>query len=256
MQEVHFIAKSDIAKEILNSIMLLKSIGVNVLIYGAEGVGKKTLAQVLASCPMFKAKELAELLKNSNFEVDSEAIIIDNIGALPNFEKLTRFANTNNTRVIATLNSKEIPLHIEEFFPVTIYIPPLDERKEDIKPLIDKFSKEACSVLGDCGKKPEKIIINLSQNGISLRKSVYFSYLFETIGENEIMMLLEKFMFEKMANDDKQNENFYRDFSYLFEAPLLRASQKIHKSQLQMAKYLGLNRITLRKKIDQYKEMM
>ena len=72
----------------------------------------------------------------------------------------------------------------------------------------------------------------------------------------QISAINQENLFEKMANDDKQNENFYRDFSYLFEAPLLRASQKIHKSQLQMAKFLGLNRITLRKKIEQYKELI
>lgn len=256
MQEVYFIAKSEISKEILSSVMLLKNISVNVLIYGKKGVGKKTLAKVICSNDFYKFRDIQEALKNANFDPQSQIIVVENIENLANFEKLTKWSTANSVRVVATFEGDKVPSYMEDFFPICIYLPPLEERKEDIKPLIDKFSKEASLVLGQTSKKPEKIILNLSQNAISLRKSVYFSHLFETIGEGEIMMLLEKFMYEKMANDDKQNENFYRDFSYLFEAPLLRASQKIHKSQLQMAKFLGLNRITLRKKIEQYKELI
>lgn len=256
MQEGHFIAKSDIAKEILNSAQLLKNISVNVLIYGKEGVGKKSLGKVLCNNPIYKAKEIQELLKNNNFDVQADTILIEGLEQLNNLEKLFKWANTSNTRIIATFTGNSIGQNLEEFFPINIYIPPLEERKEDIKPLIDKFAQEASRIFLDSTKKPEKIIINITENAKSLRKSVYFSYLFESIGENEVMMLLEKLMYERMEADDKQNENFYRDFSYLFEAPLLRASQKIHKSQLQMAKYLGLNRITLRKKIEQYKDLI
>jgi DNA-binding protein Fis len=65
------------------------------------------------------------------------------------------------------------------------------------------------------------------------------------------MMLLEKFMLDTM-----QGENAYRDLVYLFEAPLLRASQKKYKSQLQMSRHLGLNRITLRKKLEIHKDLL
>jgi DNA-binding protein Fis len=65
------------------------------------------------------------------------------------------------------------------------------------------------------------------------------------------MMLLENYFEENF-----KGENNYRDFSYIFEAPLLKSAQRKYKSQLQMAKYLGLNRITLRKKLDQHKELL
>ncbi len=85
----------------------------------------------------------------------------------------------------------------------------------------------------------------------SLRKSIYFSYLFETIGEDEILMFMEKYMLSNM-----HGENSYKDFLYLLEVPLLKASQKRYKSQVQMAKHLGLNRITLRKKLDIHKDFL
>jgi DNA-binding NtrC family response regulator len=256
MQEVYFIAKSEVSKEIVNSVRLLKNIGVNVLICGQAGVGKKTLAREICADEPFGSKDIQEMLKNTNFSISKDTIVVDSIDKLSNFEKLAKWANLNSIRVIATFNGNDIPRYFEEFFPINIYIPPLSERKEDVKPLIDLFSAEASSMLGIGGKKPDKMVLNLDQNAISLRKSIYFSYLFESIGEGEVMLLLEKLMFERMNNDKNTSENHYRDFSYLFEVPLLRASQKIHKSQLQMAKYLGLNRITLRKKLETYKELI
>ena len=43
MQE--YIAKDSISKEILNSAKLLQAVGVNALILGEMGVGKKSLAK-------------------------------------------------------------------------------------------------------------------------------------------------------------------------------------------------------------------
>ncbi len=94
-------------------------------------------------------------------------------------------------------------------------------------------------------------MLNTNKNAHSLRKSIYFSYLFETVGEDEILMFLENYMFTNL-----QGENSYKDFLYLFEVPLLKAAKKKYKSQVQMAKYLGLNRITLRKKLDTHKELL
>jgi len=96
-----------------------------------------------------------------------------------------------------------------------------------------------------------KLISNLANNAHSLRKSIYFSYLFETIGEEEILLFLEKYLGENL-----EGENSYKDLLYLFEVPLLKASTKKYKSQVQVAKHLGLNRITLRKKLDIHKEAL
>lgn len=246
-----FIAHAPTSKEILNSATLLQTLGVNALICGGSGTGKKTLASyILQQDKIYDAKQLQHDIMDNAVALNSQEIIIDKIENITNIELFLKWANSNEVRVIATTLKEDLNNKLKEFFSITLFIPNLDQRKEDIKPLANKFSNEAMQVLG-ASKKPEKLIINTSENAISLRKSIYFSYLFETIGENEIMMLLEKFMYENM-----EGENAYRDLVYLFEAPLLKASQKKYKSQLQMSKHLGLNRITLRKKIELHKELI
>ncbi len=246
-----FIAVSEISKEIKNSADLLKTLDINALIIGQNGVGKKTLASYIAKdASIYNARELQnDISDNVISGLNDKTVIVDNIDNLTNIELFLNWVESANIRVIAT-TSKELSSNLNDLFSINLEIPNLEERKEDIKPLAKKFSKEAGSILG-IDTEPTKLIINTHNNAHSLRKSIYFSYLFETIGENEIMMLLEKYMLDNM-----QGENSYRDFQYLFEAPLLRASQKKYKSQVQMAKHLGLNRITLRKKLEIYKELL
>ncbi len=246
-----YIAVSSASKEILNSATLLKSLGVNALISGSSGTGKKSLASyILPNTPIYPAKELQQDISDNVLSINNQSIIVDKIENITNVELFLTWANENDIRVIATTSKEDLNSKLKDFFSITLFIPNLENRKEDIKPLANKFSNEAMQILG-ASKKPEKLIINTSENAISLRKSIYFSYLFESIGENEIMMLLEKFMLDNM-----QGENAYRDLVYLFEAPLLRASQKKYKSQLQMSRHLGLNRITLRKKLEIHKDLL
>jgi len=247
----NYIAVSEISKEILNSATLLKSLGVNALIIGQEGVGKKELASyIIPHTKIYEAKELQVDINDNVITINNESIIINNIENITNIELFINWSVKNDIRVIATSTKQELNPKLQDFFSINIDIPPLDQRKEDIKPLANKFALEAGKVLGT-PNKPEKLIINTSQNAHSLRKSIYFSYLFESIGESEIMMLMENFILSNL-----EGENSYRDLEYLFEAPLLRASQKKYKSQLQMAKHLGLNRITLRKKLEVHKDLL
>lgn len=246
-----FIAVSEISKEIKNSADLLKTLDINALIIGESGVGKKALASYIAKdAYVFNARELQDDIADNVISLTDKTIIVDKIDILTNVELFINWVESANVRIIATTTKKELSSNLHDIFSINLEIPVLDERKEDIKPLAKKFSQEAGGILG-IESAPNKLIINTSKNAHSLRKSIYFSYLFESIGENEIMMLLEKYMLDNM-----EGENSYRDFQYLFEAPLLKASQKRYKSQVQMAKHLGLNRITLRKKLETYKELL
>jgi len=246
-----YIAVSEISKEILNSATLLKSLGVSALIVGESGVGKKALASyIIPNTKIYEAKELQVDINDNVITINNESIILNNVENITNIELFINWSLKNDIRVIATSTSKDLNPKLQDFFSINIDIPPLDDRKEDIKPLANKFAEEAGKVLGSVNK-PGKLIVNTSQNAHSLRKSIYLSYLFESIGESEIMMLMENFILSNL-----KGENSYRDLEYLFEAPLLRASQKKYKSQLQMAKHLGLNRITLRKKLEVHKELL
>lgn len=256
MQEDKFIAKSPILKEILNSANLLKTLQVNALISGDLGTGKKTLAkQIDPNAEVYDAKELQEDINDNVINLKECSIIVDKVENITNISTFINWAINNNVRILATSIKDDVAEVFDGFFSIFLHIPPLKERVEDIKPLSDKFAKEASGVLAKDNSKPKKLIINTTQNAHSLRQSIFFSYLFDSLGENDIMLLLEKFVAEKMENDES-SENHYRDLLYIFEAPLLKASQKKYKSQLQMAKHLGLNRITLRKKLEMHKGLI
>lgn len=250
MQE--YIAQDEISKEILNSAKLLQAVNVNALIIGSNGVGKKSLAKyILPKSQIFDAKALQQDIIDEVITIKNDAIIIDKIQDLTNISLLLKWIEDNSIRVIAISNSDILNQKLKDIFSINLEIPDLSKRENDTKLLVQKFSKEASSTLDMNIITTSKLIINTSNNAHSLRKSIYFSYLFETIGEEEILMFLERYLSEHL-----DGENAYKDLIYLFEVPLIKASTKKYKSQVQVAKNLGLNRITLRKKIDIHKELL
>ncbi|CAM3869092.1 sigma 54-interacting transcriptional regulator [Arcobacter cloacae] len=250
MQE--YIAKDSISKEILNSAKLLQAVEVNALILGENGVGKKSLAKyILPRSEIYEAKNLQKDIADEVLLLQNEAIIVDKINEITNIDLFLKWIDENSIRVIAISQTENLNQKIKDIFSINLEIPNLSKRDEDTKALINKFSQEASSILDMPLIPLSKLIINISNNTHSLRKSIYFSYLFETIGEHEILMFLEKYISENLSGD-----NSYKDLSYIFEVPLLKASTKKYKSQVQVAKHLGLNRITLRKKLEIYKDLL
>lgn len=247
----NFISNSEILKEIKNSADLLKHLDVNVLIKGEIAVGKKTLAlYIKENAKIYNAKILQNDISDKVININNTTIIIDRIDEITNVDLLIFWINENNIRVIAISTKNELNNSLENIFSITLEIPPLQKREEDINALAKQFSKEALDILGQ-DSKPKKLILNTKENAHSLRKSIFFSHLFESIGEEEIMALMQIYI-----SDNMQGENSYKDFLHLLEVPLLKASASKHKSQVQMAKHLGLNRITLRKKLQNYKELL
>ncbi len=250
MQE--YIAKDSISKEILNSAKLLQAVEVNALILGESGVGKKSLAKfILPQSEIYEAKDLQKDIADDILLLQNEAIIIDNINEITNIDLFLNWIENNGIRIIAISSTENLNQKLKDIFSINLEIPSLSKREEDTKALVSKFSQEASNILGMPTISASKLIVNISNNSHSLRKSIYFSYLFETIGEHEILMFLEKYLSENL-----RGENSYKDLSYIFEVPLLKASTKKYKSQVQIAKHLGLNRITLRKKLEIYKDLL
>ncbi|MFW3342337.1 helix-turn-helix domain-containing protein [Aliarcobacter butzleri] len=250
MQE--YIALDSISKEILNSAKLLQSVEVNALILGENGVGKKSLAKyILPNSKIYEAKALQKDIIDNILTLQNESIIIDRVNEITNIDIFINWIEKNQIRVIATSQASNLNQKLKDLFIITLEIPPLKNRIEDTKALINKFSQEASSILEMPLVNSSKLITNISNNTHSLRKSIYFSYLFETIGENEILTFLEKYLSENLSKNSS-----YKDLLYIFEVPLLKAAIKKYKSQVQVAKHLDLNRITLRKKLEVYKELL
>ncbi|QSZ43108.1 Fis family transcriptional regulator [Sulfurimonas aquatica] len=250
MDVTSFITASEASTEAFKTATLLKTLTVNALIMGEVGVGKKTLASfILPDASIVDASNFDELLVTLE---SSREIIITNIETSPNLKRLVDSINENNIRVIATSKQSFTNEFIEDIFSVKFDIPPLKERAEDVSILVKQFTKEASKLFG--GSEDFNITnfkADLSNNAKSLKRQVMVNYLLQDIKDNELMEIMQNYLFEKMGSNSD-----YRNYLYLYEVPLIKAGLSKFKSQLQLADKLGLNRNTLRKKISDNKEYL
>ena len=250
---INFIAASKPLKEALKSANLLKSLKFNTLISGEIGTGRHTLARVIIpDAPIIKGEdsELYTYIENSN------ELIVDGIEKIELLSKFFQAVQKFKTHIVAISYMSDVSSEYQSFFSVNIVLPPLHERPEDIEPLAKKFFEEACQLFG-C-KIPDNFdldigILDISQNAISLRKSVYLYCLSLQIGLNDILNLNETYLLRRM---EEESGDIYRNELLLFEVPLIRAGMKKFKSQLKMSQAFGLNRNTLRKKINEWKDYL
>ncbi|MDD3323773.1 MAG: Fis family transcriptional regulator [Sulfurospirillaceae bacterium] len=249
VEHASFIAYSRASLEALKSANLLKALNVNALISGENGVGKTTLASHILSVPIVSGESFDELL--TMISAGFPDLIIKDFHKIQSYKRLKNALDLHKTRVIATADCALPPGVFDDFFSLNILIPPLSERCEDIEPLVQKFLKEASDVFGTKELKKiasKDIVLDLSQNGYSLKRSVFSAYIMNFWGENEIMMVLEKFLYNKIGG-----RSDYREFLHLFDVPIIRAGYAKFGSQLAISEKFGLNRNTLRKKINEYK---
>jgi len=246
----NFITVSDASKEAFKTATLLKTLSVNALIMGEVGVGKKSLASyILPDAPVIDASDFNELL--TSMESASE-IIITNLENSPNIKSVIKYIESNNIRVIATVKSSYITEELDNIFSVKFDIPPLSQRIEDIKPLVEKFEQEASIIFGSyVNIDMKKFKPDLINNSNSLRRQVMINSLLKDINDIELMEILQNYLFDKLGSN-----NDYKDFLYLYEVPLIKSGLKKFKSQLQLSDKLGLNRNTLRKKIADNKKYL
>ncbi len=242
----NFLATSRASTEAFKTANLLKTLSVNALIYGETATGKLTLAQyILPNAPIFSSNDFEKLLEAIN--TNSE-LIITHIENAPNLKRLIDTIAASKVRVIVTSNDSNMNELLHDSFSVRIHLPPLRERLEDVKPLLELFLQEANKIFGE-----EKAFdmpgyeLDLSQNASTLRKQLFLHYSFTNINENELMAVMEEYLSDKLGS-----KNDYRNYIHLYEVPLIRAGLKQFKSQLQLAEKLGLNRNTLRKKIAEH----
>jgi DNA-binding NtrC family response regulator len=246
----NFITASNASSKAFKTASLLKTLTVNALIMGEDGVGKKSLATyILPDASVIDASNFEELLQALE---SANEIIITNIDTSPNIKRLVDLLNGLNIRVIASSKHALNYEAIDELFSVQFDIPPLTERLEDVEPLVKKFSYEASLLFGENDKfNLKNFKPNLSKNANSLRRQVMVNYLLQDIDDNELMDIMENYLFPKLGSNSD-----YRNFLHLYEAPIINAGLKKFKSQLQLANKLGLNRNTLRKKIADNKQYL
>jgi DNA-binding NtrC family response regulator len=159
----------------------------------------------------------------------------------------------HGTQIIA-IAATDVAEEQGTFFSVRIVLPPLAERPEDIPPLVEKFKKEILELFGesDGDFTVDTSRLDLSGNAFSLRRSVMLQYLMGRVDEEELLGIIESFLDRRMEGE----EDLYRKMLYLYEVPLIRAGTKRYKSQLKMSQVFGLNRNTLRKKIQEWRRYL
>ena len=245
-----FITLSNASKEAFKTATLLKTLRVNSLITGEDGVGKKSLAKyILPNASIVDASDFEESITVLS---NSDQVIITNLHDTANLKTILDVIEANNVRVIATSKEYLVNDELTELFPVKFSIPPLSQRAEDVKALIEIFSIEASKLFGgDSNVKKLVFTPDLSQNSASLKRQVMINYLLQDIKDIELMGIIENYLSDKLGSNSD-----YRNFLYLYEAPLIKVGLKKFKSQLQLADKLGLNRNTLRKKIADNKQYL
>lgn len=239
-----FIAKSDESKKILNIVQVSANLPVNVVIRGEGGVGKKLLAkEILPNAISMDGRFLENSIINNSINIDQyKELIITNIHQVLNKKEF--LDNLINIKIVAT--SKTLIQDIEEQFAIKVDISPLSNRKEDLDEISNIYISNANEIYNS-NVSLDGIKVDISQNGISLKKSIYKNTLLNSMNEEDIETALENYISTKLDEG-----NTYKYFLKVIEVPLLNIAKIKFKSQLQMATKLNLNRITLRKKIEQY----
>ena len=243
-----FITASPASKNALNMLMVSSSLPVNILVFGEEGVGRKRLINMaFTDTRAFFATELEVMLRENkvDFSEDSEVIVYD-IDKAGNVGQLVEHLEEAGLKVIATAGEEKGVF--EEKFLVRVDIPSLSQRPEDTAILVDDYIVKAKELFRiEASLDVSELDVNLEHNSISLKESIYRSLLLNSIDKKQMMDALEQFLDKAI-----EEESDYKVLLEIFEVPLLKAMRSKHKSQLQMAAKLGINRNTLRKKMYQY----
>ncbi len=237
-----FIIQSDQLSQIVKSLNALKALFVSSLIVGEEGVGKKSLAKyILPNAKIIDGsiddKQIANQIQ------ESDEIIIHN------FEKVTNhnLLNFENKRVIATISHMPANDNVLNLFGFIYELPPLRERKEDALAIANIFLEKAKKSLMIQNKVSiQDIELDLSKNSISIQKSIFSHLLLADLDANSIEEIMYKYFLKNL-----KGKNGYKEHLYLYEKPLMLAGLKKYGSQLKLAEVLGINRNTLRKKVNE-----
>lgn len=245
-----FVTASESSFQAKKTATLLKTLTVNALIMGEVGVGKRSLASfILPNAPVIDALNFEELL--TLLETSKEIIIL-NLESSPNLKRVLESISKHQTRVIATSKESFANEYIDDIFSIKFDIPPLKEREEDVVLLIEQFVIEASALFGKSDNfSAKELVPDLTQNALSLKRQVMIHYLLQDIRDIELMDIIQNYLQTKLGSNSD-----YRNFLYLYEVPLIRAGLQKFKSQLQLSDKLGLNRNTLRKKINENKNYL
>lgn len=225
--------------EIKKFLSLSSDLRVNIIFFGESGVGKTLCARlVLPNAIVVDGSN-----KNDVFRAikDYDEIIIEDFDKIVNLDIFL----IDGKKIVATSQKKSINKKFNNLFAISIDIPPLRDRPEDIEVLSRHFLAQIQNDIDIKEDVPDTVVVkDISKNAHSLKRSIYQSYLSFIADKREFACMMEAFFYKYI--DD---ENSYKKFIDLFDYSIIMANMKKYKSQLAVSKKMGINRNTLRKKI-------
>ena len=240
MNSVHFLNNSLQIENIIKGVSLTRSLFVSSLLAGEPHTGKKTLIKKLFPNAFWvdaSQKEVLEIALKEHTE-----IVIYNFHTIVNCDHL----EFENKKIIAISDKINNKIKAEKKFAFIYTMPRLEER-DDLPLLITHFQKLVEKEL----MVNEPILLDtkqldFSENLRSLKASITRQVVLKSCDKQDIQSILFDYF-----SKDMEGNNAYREHLSLFELPLIQAGLEKYKSQLKLSKVLGLNRNTLRKKIEE-----
>ena len=239
----HFFTKSEQVHNIIKGLNLTKTLFVSSVIIGEKHIGKKLLATyILPNTPIVSGKD-QEAVEDALKEYDE--LIITDFEKLSNKESL----NLDNKRIIATANYIGNKNTMDDLFAFIYTLPKLSERLEDAEYIKKLFTKEAESnlMLNENSLSNVKIPLDLSNNSKSLKSTIYRYIMKNSMQKEDIQEAIYNYIYEHLDGNSE-----YKRHLELYEKPLIEAGLKKFNSQLKLSQILGINRNTLRKKINEH----
>lgn len=236
-----FVALSKQMVEVKKVVNLVKGIKVDTIIIGETGTGKSKIAKsILPEAIIINGENTEDVLKGLK---SFNEVIIENFDKIRNYDIL----HMQDQKIVATASKKPKDSVVDKFFGIVIELDPLSKRVEDIKPLMVQFLEDAKESLKiDSDISSEQILPDISQNCHSLKRSVYKKLLGDSLDEAGLTNTMSDFFFDRIETDDN-----YSHFLAMFDKAIIIANYKKFKSQLMMSYKMGINRNTLRKKINE-----
>jgi transcriptional regulator with PAS, ATPase and Fis domain len=239
-----FVTDNEVVKNILEGLNLTRNLYVSSIIVGEAHTGKRALVHsVLPNARVIDGALTQELSKW--MEEGTGELVIENFHKVRNPDML----HFDNMRVVAIADYIPSMRDVDEKFAFIYNMPPLRERPEDVELYIRYYMKRASEELSlDIeGIEIERKEVDISQNLASLRASVYRELLYRKSTADDLQNALYHLFLR-----DGELEKGYRENLAIFEKAILKAGLEKYGSQLKLASILGINRNTLRKKINEY----
>ena len=228
---------------IMEGLRVVKNLYVSTIIIGEKFTGRYSLVkEIFPNTISISGKESPSIIKEILTREDE--IIIKDFEAIKDPLSL----DFEHKRVIAIADKIIDKRVIDEKFAFIYNLPSLKERAEDVEVLADYFlqrAKDDFMIESDIEIPKERL--DISQNIKSLKSSIYKEVLLASLQPKEIEEALYKYFIKNL-----QGYNAYRENLGILERPMLKAGLQRFGSQLKLSEVLGINRNTLRKKLNEY----